>query len=60
MALVASIPFIILASTYLLNRDYLMVLFDTQAGQKVLTFAAISLVIGISVVNKMSKLDTSR
>ncbi|WP_248323135.1 MULTISPECIES: type II secretion system F family protein [unclassified Caballeronia] len=58
--ILAAIPVIILLSTYLLNREYLMVLFDTQAGQKCLTFAAISLVIGISIVNKMSKMDTSR
>jgi tight adherence protein B len=58
--ILAAIPIIILASQYLLNKEYLMVLFDTAAGQKCLTFAAISLVIGISVVNKMSKLDTSR
>jgi Flp pilus assembly protein TadB len=58
--ILAAIPFIILASMYMLNREYLMVLFDTEAGRKVLTFAAISLVIGLTVVSKMSKLDTSR
>ncbi|GGD62218.1 type II secretion system F family protein [Caballeronia grimmiae] len=58
--ILASVPFVILGSMFLLNRAYLMVLFDTSTGQKVLTCAAISLVMGLSVVHKMSKLDTSR
>jgi Flp pilus assembly protein TadB len=37
-----------------------MVLFDTEAGHKLLTFGVISIVIGLFVINKMSKLDTSR
>lgn len=58
--ILASIPFFIMGSMYVLNRAYLMVLFNTQAGHKVLMFAAFALVIGLNVVHKMSKLDTSR
>jgi tight adherence protein B len=58
--ILASVPFVILGSMFLLNRAYLMVLFDTSTGQKVLMAAATCLVIGLSVVHKMSKLDTAR
>ncbi|KIG08679.1 type II secretion system F family protein [Caballeronia concitans] len=58
--ILASVPFVILGSMYLLNKAYLMVLFDTPTGQKVLACAAVTLVMGLSVVHKMSKLDTSR
>ncbi|MDR5783796.1 type II secretion system F family protein [Caballeronia sp. LZ065] len=58
--ILASVPFVILGSMFLLNRAYLMVLFDTSTGQKVLMGAATCLVIGLSVVHKMSKLDTAR
>jgi Flp pilus assembly protein TadB len=37
-----------------------MVLFDTEAGRKLLTFGVISIVSGLFVIKKMSKLDTSR
>jgi Flp pilus assembly protein TadB len=47
-------------SMYFANHDYLMVLFDTEAGNKLLTFGVISIVMGIVVITKMSKLDTSR
>ncbi|SAL65584.1 type II secretion system protein [Caballeronia peredens] len=58
--ILASVPFVILGSMFLLNRAYLMVLFNTSAGQKVLMCAAISLTVGLGVVHKMSKLDTAR
>lgn len=58
--ILAAIPFLIMASLYAFNRPYLMILFDTAPGHKVLMFAAFALVIGLSVVHKMSKLDTSR
>jgi tight adherence protein B len=58
--ILAAIPIIIMLSLYGLNRAYVMVLFDKPAGQKLLTFASISVVLGIVVINKMSKLDTSR
>jgi Flp pilus assembly protein TadB len=58
--ILAAIPVVIMLSMYVLNHDYLMVLFDTKAGQKLLTFGAISIVMGVAVINKMSKLDTSR
>jgi Flp pilus assembly protein TadB len=58
--ILAAIPVVIMASMYVLNYDYLMVLFNTESGNKLLTFGAISIVMGVLVINKMSKLDTSR
>jgi tight adherence protein B len=58
--ILAAIPLVIMVALYGLNRSYLMVLFDRPAGQKLLTFASISVVIGVAIINKMSKLNTSR
>jgi tight adherence protein B len=58
--ILAAIPIVIMGSMYLLNRDYLLVLFNTDAGNNLLTFGVISMVLGLIVINKMSKLDTSR
>ncbi|MGV7241296.1 type II secretion system F family protein [Caballeronia sp. M23-90] len=58
--ILAAIPVVIMLSMYALNRDYLLVLFGTPAGHKLMTFAFISISIGLMVVKKMSKLDTSR
>jgi tight adherence protein B len=58
--ILAAIPVIIMASMYGLNRAYLMVLFNTESGHNLLTFGAISIVMGLIVIGKMSKLDTSR
>jgi len=58
--ILAAIPVVIMLSMYAVNRPYLMVLFNTESGQKLLTFAVISIVIGMIVISKMSRLDTSR
>ena len=58
--ILAAIPFVIMGSMFLINRENLMVLFNTAPGHKVLTCAVVSLTIGLFVVHKMSKLDTAR
>ena len=58
--ILTAIPPIIMLAMSVLNKTYLTVLFGTPAGQKLLTFAAISVTVGIVVITKMSKLDTSR
>ncbi|MGF6726297.1 tight adherence protein B [Paraburkholderia sp. GAS41] len=58
--IMASIPAFIMLAMYVLNRNYLFILFDTHPGQKLLTFGAISMVFGMMVIGKISKLDTSR
>ncbi|MFL9963023.1 type II secretion system F family protein [Paraburkholderia sediminicola] len=58
--IMAAIPAVIMLSMYMLNRNYLIILFETPPGQKLLTFGAISMAFGLLVIGKMSKLDTSR
>lgn len=58
--ILAAIPIVIMLSLYAINRSYLMVLFNTESGHKLLTFAVISIVVGMIVIGKISKLDTSR
>jgi tight adherence protein B len=58
--ILAAIPVFIMLAMYGLNKSYLYILFNTEAGQKTLTFGVISIVMGLIVIGKMSKLDTSR
>ncbi|VXC72532.1 Flp pilus assembly protein TadB [Burkholderia sp. 8Y] len=58
--ILAAVPVCIIGSMFFLNRDYAMVLFETEAGKKLMTFGVISIAIGLTVINKISKLDTSR
>ncbi|MDQ7981731.1 type II secretion system F family protein [Paraburkholderia sp. SARCC-3016] len=58
--ILSAIPIVIVLMLYEMNRPYIMVLFERPAGQRLLTFAALSVVIGIAVINRMSKLNTSR
>ncbi|SAK97085.1 type II secretion system protein [Caballeronia calidae] len=58
--ILAAIPVFIMLSMYALNRSYLMVLFTTESGHNLLTFGAVSIGMGLFVIGKMSKLDTSR
>jgi tight adherence protein B len=58
--ILSAIPVVIVMSMYMVNRPYIMILFNKPAGQKLLTFAVASIVVGIFVINKISRLDTSR
>jgi tight adherence protein B len=58
--ILTAIPMVIMLAMSALDKTYLPVLFGTPAGQKLLTYAVISVVVGIVVVTKMSKLDASR
>jgi tight adherence protein B len=58
--ILAAIPIVVLAALYAINRAYTDILFDTAAGHKLATFASISIVLGILLINKMANLDTSR
>ena len=58
--ILAAIPVVVLGILYLTNRPYTDILFHTAAGQKVATYSVISIAIGIAIVAKMSKLETSR
>jgi tight adherence protein B len=58
--ILAAIPVVIMLALYGLNRSYLMVLFNTEQGNNLLSFGVISITMGLVVISKMSKLDTSR
>jgi Flp pilus assembly protein TadB len=58
--IISAVPFFITGMLYIVNRSYIELLFNTRAGHKILTLAAVLLTIGLWTVRKMSKLDTSR
>ncbi|EEA03608.1 type II secretion system protein [Burkholderia sp. H160] len=58
--IISAVPFAIMGFLYVINRPYVDLLFHTRAGHKMLTLAAVLLVIGLSLIQKISKLDTSR
>lgn len=58
--ILAAIPICIMLCLYFLNRAYVMVLFTSESGHKLLTYAVISVVFGVFLITKLSKLDTSR
>ncbi|KMY85960.1 Flp pilus assembly protein TadB [Candidatus Paraburkholderia calva] len=50
--ILTAVPICIVGSMYFLNHDYLMVLINTEAGQKLMTFATISIAIGLMVIQQ--------
>lgn len=58
--ILAAIPIVIVLSMYFLNRSYVEILFGREEGQKLMTFAVISVVFGIALISRISRLDTSR
>ncbi|MGA7816527.1 type II secretion system F family protein [Caballeronia sp.] len=58
--IISAIPFFTLAMLYTTSRSYLMILFDNPSGHTILFVAAGLLVTGMTVITKMSNLDTSR
>lgn len=58
--IIAAVPFFIAGSLYMMNRSYIEVLFTTKLGHDMLGVAGVLLTIGLTIVNKMANLDTSR
>jgi Flp pilus assembly protein TadB len=58
--IISAVPFAIIGILYAINRPYIELLFNTRAGHKIMTLAAVMLTVGLWMVRKMSKLDTSR
>jgi Flp pilus assembly protein TadB len=58
--IISGVPFFIMGFLYLVNRPYVSLLFNTRAGHKMLVLAAVLLTIGLSLIRKISNLDTSR
>ncbi|AOI59712.1 type II secretion system F family protein [Burkholderia diffusa] len=58
--IISAVPFVMIGALFLVNRAYVMLLFDTHAGRVMLTIAAVLLTIGLLTIRKISKLDTAR
>ena len=58
--IIAAVPFVITGILYIVNRSYIEILFTHPTGHKMLMAAGVLLTIGIAVVQKMAKLETSR
>lgn len=58
--IISAMPFVMIGALFLVNRTYVMLLFDTHAGRVMLTIAAVLLTIGLLTIRKISKLDTAR
>jgi len=58
--MIASIPFAMIGVLYFFNRPYITTLTSTPAGHKILAVAAVMLVVGLTLINKISNLDTAR
>ncbi|TKC86255.1 pilus assembly protein [Trinickia terrae] len=58
--IISVIPFVLAGFLYLVNRPYTMLLFETRAGHKILAVSAVMLVIGLTLIRKIARLDTSR
>ncbi|WP_175840456.1 type II secretion system F family protein [Burkholderia contaminans] len=58
--IISAVPFVMIGALFLVNRDYVMLLFTTHPGHMMLTIAAGLLTVGLLVIRKISKLDTAR
>jgi len=58
--IISAVPFVMIGALFVVNRTYVMLLFDTHAGRVMLTIAAVLLTIGLLMIHKISKLDTAR
>lgn len=58
--IISTLPFMITGLLYVVNRSYVDLLFHTRAGHKMLSLAAVLLVVGLAMIQKISTLDTSR
>jgi Flp pilus assembly protein TadB len=58
--ILAAVPVVILGSMYAINPETMSDFFHSTAGHKVFTYVVISIVSGVLLINKISKLDTSR
>jgi len=56
-AMISAIPILILVMMSFINADYISVLFDTEAGNKLLMVASAMLIVGVAAIRKLSKLE---
>jgi len=55
--IVMSIPFFLAGMIYLINREYIMLLFETQIGMMILAGALVNEFIGVMFIRKIIKID---
>jgi tight adherence protein B len=58
--MIMAVPFFIIGFLFLVNRDYLDVLFFTPSGQRLLWISGSLMIVGTLWINKIANLDTSR
>jgi len=58
--ILSAVPVVILASMYAINPDSMNEFFHSSTGHKIFTYVVISVVSGILLIGKISKMDTSR
>lgn len=56
-AMISAIPIVILAMMTALNPDYSGILYDTEAGNKILMVAFAMLIVGVAAIRKISNLE---
>lgn len=58
--IIAAVPFSIMGMLYVIDADYVMLLFTRSTGRMLLTIAGVLLFVGLAIISRMAKLDTSR
>ncbi len=58
--IISAVPFAIVGLLYLIDRPYISLLFDKPLGHHILELASLLMAIGLAMINKIAKLDTSR
>ncbi len=53
----AALPFAIFILLFLVNREYVMVLLVTDAGQRLLIICAVMIAIGMAIIKRLSRLE---
>lgn len=56
-AILAALPFIVVGALFVVNPEYIRVLFETPVGQQMLWVAGVMLVIGILVIRKIARME---
>ncbi|TAL53349.1 type II secretion system F family protein [Pandoraea sp.] len=58
--IISAVPFAIVGLLYLIDRPYISLLFEKPLGHHILELASVLMAVGLAMINKIAKLDTSR
>lgn len=53
----AALPFAIFAMLFLVNREYVMILLNTETGQRLLILCAVMITAGLLIINRLARLE---